>query len=423
MGFLRRLFGGRGKTPQGEAKQPSLPVTAVEAAPVSLTPEEQAQALVDRLGAEEASARRAAAKDLAQLGAPAAEPLIAALRQGDLEVRRAAARILGRIGDPRAVKPLVDIALGMDPKPLRADADKALLAIGKPAMASIVEGLKRPGVNALPEAADLLGRMGNPRAIEPLVAALGFAPGYRRAYVVKALGQIGGERAIAALVKALQYQEVQASAARWLTRFGEASVAPLIAVLGDEEAGSAAAGALVKIGAPAVAPLIAALGKSDAAVRRAAAGALLKLAADADLEQSLREEASAAAEQVDVSALDAELSKRQPKARQKSAPKASLGRGYNLVLVVGEAGGETPAYQRALNGLVQQIASAQEGRLAASARVKTFVTESLPEPENTVGVEGYVRGLQVRLGMDLLGFEAELRQSGGYRFMVVYMRQ
>jgi HEAT repeat protein len=328
MSFLRKLFGGREKKPEREAEQPSPPVTEVEADPVPdpvpLTPEEQAKALVGQLRLKNTSS--SAARELSKLGADAVEPLIAALRQGDIEVRRAAARILGRIGDPRAVDPLVNIALGMDPKPLRADADKALLAIGEPALASIIEGLKRPGGNALAEAADLLGRMGDPQAVAPLAAALHFAPGYRRGYVVKALGQIGGEPAVVALVEALRYQNARSAAARWLARFGEGSVAPLIAVLGDEDAGSAAARVLVKIGAPAVEPLIATLGDSDPAVRRAAVGALQKLAANTDLEQSLREAASAAAEQVDTSALDAELSKRpaKPKPRvSKTSPRKS----------------------------------------------------------------------------------------------------
>jgi HEAT repeat protein len=314
MSFLRRLFGGMENKPQREAEQPSppVPVTEVEADRVPLTPQEQAKALVGQLRFKNTS--RSAARKLSQLGTDAVEPLIAALRQSDIEVRRAAARILGQIGGPRAVNPLVDIALGTDWKPVRADADKALLAIGKPALASIIKGLERPGVNALSEAADLLGRMGDPRAVDPLAAALHFAPpSTGRGQVVKALGQIGGKRATVALVEALRYQDTRSAAARWLARFGEGSVTPLIAALGDKDAGSAAARVLVKIGAPAVKPLIATLKDSDPAVRRVAVGALQKLAANTDLEQSLREAASAAAEQVDISALDAELGKRPAK--------------------------------------------------------------------------------------------------------------
>jgi HEAT repeat protein len=439
MSFLRRLFGGGEKEPPKEAKPPAPRATVVEKAtvietpPVSLTPEGQAKALVGKLSAGDASARRSAARALTKLGAPAVEPLIAALRHSDLKVRRAAARILGRIGDPRAVEPLVSIALGMDPKPLRADADTALLAIGEPALAAIIKGLKRSGVNAPLEAADLLGRMGNPRAVEPLAAALHFVPNYGRSYVVKALGQIGGEQAAEALVEALQYQGDRSSATRWLVRAGETAISPLVAALGDEEKGSAAGSALVKIGAPAVEPLIAALENPDAAVIRAAVGALQKLAADTELEQTLREKASAAAGRVDVPALDAELGKRRPKAKpkpkrkpaRKPAPKPtpSLGRGYDLLFIVGEASGETPAYQRALNGLVQQLASAQDGRLAATTQVKTFVGGSLPEPGNKAGIEGFVRMLQIQHGIGLLGFEVEFRQSGGYKFMVAYMRR
>jgi hypothetical protein len=43
-----------------------------------------------------------------EIGAPAVEPLIAALKHDDRRVRQAAAGALGRIGDTRAVEPLMD---------------------------------------------------------------------------------------------------------------------------------------------------------------------------------------------------------------------------------------------------------------------------------------------------------------------------
>jgi bilin biosynthesis protein len=294
--------------------------TAREAESVSLASEEQAKDLVGQLFSKDT--RGSAARKLLQMRADAVEPLIAALQHRDLDVRRAAARILGQIGDQRAINPLVDIALGMDSKLLRADADQALLTIGEPAMASIIKGLERPGVQTLSEAADLLGRMGNPQAVAPLAAALHSAPSYERGYIVKALGQIGGEQAAEALAEALQYQEVRPAAARWLEALGDVAVAPLIAVLGNKDVRNAAVRVLVKIGAPAMEPLTAVLENSDPAVCKAADGALRKIAANTDLEHSPLRAATAPMKQVNVSVLETELSK--SSARPKSTLEPTL---------------------------------------------------------------------------------------------------
>ncbi len=169
MSFLRRLFRGEDRQPiaQGDKATPHVSATQVDPVPSS-----QASALIGLLGSENADARQSAARKLVQLGAPAVQPLITALRHADIEVCRASARTLGRIGDPRAVEPLLDIALAAGSRQLRADADKALLSIGEPALVPVIERLKRPDVNALNEAADLLGRMGDERAVDALATAL-----------------------------------------------------------------------------------------------------------------------------------------------------------------------------------------------------------------------------------------------------------
>lgn len=198
--------------------------------------------------------------------------LISILNQGDLEARRAAAGALGRIGHPDAVEPLVATALGPTPPPLRADAEEALLAIGRPALAPIIKRLKDHDRTALAPAAGLLGRMGDPRAVRPLVAALRWAGRHSRGPIVEALGQIGGERATAGLVEALQYDEVRSAVAGWLVRFGEASVGPLIAAIKSED--------------------------EDDAVREAAAGILQKI--DHEAWEEVRDHVSAERKPVDI---------------------------------------------------------------------------------------------------------------------------
>ena len=95
---------------------------------------------------------------------------------------------------------------------------------------------------------------------------------------------------------------------------------------------------------------------------------------------------------------------------------------YHLILITGETDAETPAYQRALNSLVQQIASEHKGCLAEPTTVKTFLGPDLPDPDEA-SIQGYVRGLQMRLGIGLLAFDYEFRQKEGFSFMIAYMKR
>lgn len=114
------------------------------------------------------------------------------------------------------------------------------------------------------------------------------------------------------------------------------------------------------------------------------------------------------------------LEKSESRSEDKFTAGAVPGSGYDLVLVVSEALGTTAADEdeRGVRELVQQLV--QEGGLVDSATVKTFSVEALPDPE---GVEAYVRMMQMRLGIGLVGFHYEFRQSQLHRFLVVYMKQ
>jgi HEAT repeat protein len=76
--------------------------------------------------------RYAAAEALVKIGAPAMEPLIAALKDKDSkdsDVRQAAAEALGEIKDPRAVEPLI-AALKDEVSNVREAAAQALDHLG-----------------------------------------------------------------------------------------------------------------------------------------------------------------------------------------------------------------------------------------------------------------------------------------------------
>ena len=271
-----------------------------------------------------------------RLGAPAVEPLIAALKRRDKVVRRAAADALGRIADPRAGKALV-AALGDPDQHCRRASAEALIKISggafKPVAAALVDAnptrrqlarqvldrtgwlpdnseaaarywiakrqwsrcveiggrAVRPLIWALAsddeqvrgEAAQALGKIGNRRAVAPLCASLKAGNPSLRRVAAEALGEIGDQRAVQPLIAAFGDSDVvvRQAAGQSLGKMGDMVVRPVIAALGDSNAlvRHSAADALGNIGDPAVQPLIAALGHSDALLRRFAAEALGKI--------------------------------------------------------------------------------------------------------------------------------------------------
>jgi len=127
--------------------------------------------LISELKGKNARVRHRAAEELVKIGAPAVEPLIAALKDPDSPVRVGAVGVLGNIKDPRAVEPLM-------------------------------AALKDPDSGARGGAAVALGKIKDPRAVEPLMAALKDMDSGVRGGAVEALGEIGppaAEPLIAAL--------------------------------------------------------------------------------------------------------------------------------------------------------------------------------------------------------------------------------
>jgi len=173
----------------------------------------------------------------------------------------AAAQALGKLGDLRAVKPLIE----------------TLAAV------NCLEGW--PYVAA--EAAKALGRLGSPRAIEPLIKALHSHHGFVRSAVARALGRLGEP----------VWQQLVRGDDGDFARLGESgdarAVEPLTHVLGYKESIAGceirrdpaerrgAAEALGKLGdARAIEPLVEALGHPEADVGCAAVDALVGLCAD-----------------------------------------------------------------------------------------------------------------------------------------------
>ncbi|HKZ98480.1 MAG TPA: HEAT repeat domain-containing protein [Thermoplasmata archaeon] len=116
--------------------------------------------------------------------------------------RRGAADALGRIGDSRAVPPLVR-ALEDPGMSVRRAAMVALLRLeAMDAVPRIILRLRDPSGGVRVLAALVLGKFQDPRAVPALIEALGDPRWYVRQSAATALGEIGDLRAVGPLERA-----------------------------------------------------------------------------------------------------------------------------------------------------------------------------------------------------------------------------
>jgi len=196
--------------------------------------------------------RASAAELLGRCGLPRSrDPLLGLLTHRSAEVRRVGVRALGRLGDPETVAPLLALVDAKRSVPA-ATVTQALMrvgAVGAPALRSALRsgspvqravaaetlGLQR-AVEAVPDlvvnldddnaearvrAAGALGRIGDPRAFEPLVRSLNTDVSLR-VVAAHALGDLGDPNAVSTLVDLLDgaRHDVVTAAAESLTRCG-----------------------------------------------------------------------------------------------------------------------------------------------------------------------------------------------------------
>lgn len=170
--------------------------------------------------------RMGAARALGMMGAETAvERLRAMLLEGDGQEVTVAAEALGQIGTPAAVEalmvPLGDLSL----TPRRHAAMGALETLGEPAVEALVQRLESPSSHIRRNAAEALGWVGAPSAVEPLQRALQRDRDTEvRARTARALGQIGDPAAQGALLRAAQDDpalRVREQAGQALSQLGE----------------------------------------------------------------------------------------------------------------------------------------------------------------------------------------------------------
>jgi len=217
---------------------------------------------------------------------------IAELKDEDPRIRQTAAEILGRLKDPRAIGPLIVALVDEDPEVQEAvfEALKSFPGWGKSDEANrvvpeliVVLQDQRKDPEVRKNAAEALGKIKDPRAVEPLIEALKDKDFRVRWNAAEALGEIGDPKAVKPLIAALKDKDstVRLYAAEALGKIKDPrAVEPLITALKDEysEVRWHAAWSLGEIQDPrAVEPLIEALKDEDSGVRLSAAWSLEKI--------------------------------------------------------------------------------------------------------------------------------------------------
>lgn len=128
------------------------------------------------------------------------EGLAIALRDNtDPQVRQYAAYLLGKAPNPRAIQPLVE-ALGDFDKSVREQATLALSRIGKAAIEPLAEAMKEPKWETRYRAAEALGRIADEKAVKPLIQGLKDNRDHVRYMAAKGLKSLGDSDAIEPMI-------------------------------------------------------------------------------------------------------------------------------------------------------------------------------------------------------------------------------
>lgn len=133
---------------------------------------------------------------ISEYGATAAEPLMKSLNDNDVEIRMKSAEVLGIIGDKKAVEPLIGLLSDKDWH-VRQQAAKALGKLrDSQTTEPLVECLKDSSKEVRREVVEALKSLADERAFEPLLQSLKDADPSVRGEAVKALLTTGGEKTV-----------------------------------------------------------------------------------------------------------------------------------------------------------------------------------------------------------------------------------
>jgi HEAT repeat protein len=165
------------------------------------------------------------------------EGLIKALEDNtDPLVRQYAAYLLGQAKNPRAIQPLI-MALGDFDKSVREQATFALSAIGKAAIEPLSDAMKEPKWETRYRAAEALGRIADEKAVRPLIQGLKDNRDHVRYMAAKGLRELGDSDAVEPLIILLkdENQFVRMMAARALGVLGGDKVRDVLTTARENE--------------------------------------------------------------------------------------------------------------------------------------------------------------------------------------------
>lgn len=163
--------------------------------------------------------REAAVEALGMVGSPSVDLLIKQLR--DWNIRKYAIRALGKIKDERVLDPLL-VQLRSDE--FKEDATEALVELGQPAVEKLLTALKDKDENVRKQAVIALGRIKDPEAVGALIEKLQDKDWFIRLTAAAALETIGDERGREAIKPLLRDPDlvvkmrVERILAAWKTR-------------------------------------------------------------------------------------------------------------------------------------------------------------------------------------------------------------
>ena len=135
---------------------------------------------------------------LESFGAAALEPLITALNHPEGTVRRSAAQVLGRIGDTRAVEPLGMALYDLHNEVGEAAAD-ALAGFGSSALGVLEDALQHPETGIRLHAIRALSRIKHPDVLQLMAQALKDPDRHVVQLVIRSMGESKDVRAVALL--------------------------------------------------------------------------------------------------------------------------------------------------------------------------------------------------------------------------------
>ncbi len=184
--------------------------------------------------------RLEAVRTIGEMQDPSAVPaLIDALRDRDIDVSHEAAKALCKFDDPRkiyAVKFLIEDLKDKSPF-IKMRAEYALVQLGRPATELLIKALKNENVNIRRGAALALGKIGDPRAIDPLIELLKLNDKGSSWAAAMSLSNFREKRAANALVNALDFSKgyLRQRLVAGLCQVGPVAAGPMTAKLNDKD--------------------------------------------------------------------------------------------------------------------------------------------------------------------------------------------